>query len=103
MNGHTQHDLSAGIVKIDYQALLYAVTVGYRELKNRLYCEFRTLTEADDTGDNVKRYLTAKHLYLVTKDLAVAADTLSALAEGVTRPDKIFVNVPPVDEEKAPV
>lgn len=102
MNGYTQNDLSAGIVKLDYQALLASVTAGYREIKNRLYREFSTLGEADDTGDNVKRYLTAKYIHRVAKDLAVAADTLSALVEGIDRPDKVFVNVPPVEEEKAP-
>lgn len=94
----TKHDLSAGEVKLDYQALLTTAQYAVGRLISAIEQEKAELHDALFNKEWTKAYLRANYLVGHAKALAVAMETLSALSEGLDREDKIIVNV--LDEEK---
>ena len=94
MNSTTKNDLSADTVKLDYRALLKTAQFAYRELRDEIDRRLVSLREADANQDDTGRYLRAARLAKQAADLAIAADTLSALSAGRERSEKKLVNVP---------
>lgn len=94
MNGTTKSDLSAGIVKLDYDALTKTAAIAVR-------AEFQNAKDAIGRIDRALSYnnYTTLHVEIeflvrIAYKLSIAADTYAALKEGETREEKILINLP---------
>ena len=89
---NTKHDLSAGEVKLDYEALIRTAGIAYCAKKNAIGERLGELSDCDMKGENTSRYLTAHYLKQDAEALAIAAETYSTLLEGKKRDSVIIVN-----------
>ena len=88
----TKHDLSANVVKIDYNALLETASIAFRLARDKVHKQLNELY--DWNISNTSRSLTANWLADEAKNLAIATETYSTLAEGKTRGVKELINIP---------
>ena len=100
MFNKTKNDLSAGIVKLDYIALLETAKNAYYLAMSDVQNVIATLNDNDRKKEpsEVCRVHTAQRLEQSVKRLATISETLAALQEGTTREDKLIVNVPPIKD-----
>jgi hypothetical protein len=92
----TKNDLSYNLTKLDYKALVQTSEIAYGQLLNTIYKEYCVL---QGTSDNTKRWLEAGYLKNHAIQLAIVAETLSTLIEGLSREELIVVNKPEVIKE----
>ena len=90
MNSTTKNDLSAGIVKLDYQALLETATIAYVMVRDQLARQLNETYDFQKSGAGV--YGNAESIMKLGKDLAIAADTYIALKHGLEREEKVIIN-----------
>lgn len=94
MNGVTKNDLSADEVKLDYEALLKTSATAVRESLDRVVEYTGKIRESLRESKMTSVHLRAEWLRNHANDLAIAADTYAALAEGRSRTHKILIEPP---------
>ena len=93
----TKHDLSADVVKLDYEALVETAEIAFVETREAVSRYLDELREMEIS--NVSRSMTANWLADEAKTLAVSAETYSTLVDGKTRSHVEIINKPKVEEE----
>jgi hypothetical protein len=91
MNNYTKNDLSAGVVKLDYDALLKTASIAYGKTLNEIREETAKLQDWRVKDTSV--YLISERVAILGKQLAVVADTYVALKKGISREDKEMINI----------
>lgn len=94
MNTFTKNDLSAGKVKLDYQALLVTARAGFQYCKELLDQEIKHLEDIGYSAPGL--YLTAGRVAHLGQELTIIAKTLVTLEGGLTREEVEIVNKPPI-------
>ncbi len=91
----TEHDLSADIVQIDYKALIAVAQYALYTATSAIIAQASEIQDnAVIPSSGINTYLTARQLQHTARSLTVAAETVHALVEGITRSEKILINIP---------
>ena len=86
------HDLSAGIVTLDYQALLQTTKIATGCLLESVSVYQAALRTACQKGDITGIKLSGERLEREAKHLAIVSHTLATLTGGLSRPELKVVN-----------
>lgn len=94
----TKHDLSAGLVRLDFQALLKTAEIAYyaklNDLDDAHHSLFNMLptSRPAESSVGISRYLKANEVRAIGEALTIAAETLYTLEESVNRERIEIVN-----------
>jgi len=94
MNTFTQNDLSAGKVRLDYQALLTTARAAFEHCKEALYQEYKHLENIGYSARGL--YYTAGRIAHIGEELTIIANTLVTLEGGLDRQKVEIVNKPEI-------
>lgn len=88
----TENDLSADVVKIDYDALIDVSSYALRCAISKM------IADASEIRDNMTQPVSiphkARYLQHTAAILTIAAETYYTLVEGMSRDEKMLVNIP---------
>lgn len=93
------HDLSANIVKLDYNALLSVAKIAWGEAKAGVERALQEIQTVPIYKPNKSLVLTAKTLVQHAHQLALAIETVEALEGMRTRSELEILNKPVVKED----
>ena len=88
----TKNDLSGGLAKVDFKALITVAQIAVGELTEKINRHVNIIRETHRTGDNTALSLNATWLREAACRLEVAAETLATLQEATKDREIEIVN-----------
>jgi len=85
----TKNDLSYNEAKLDYRALLDTATIAFAHTRNEIE---RLVHRTHDLNPHTNYASVARQLLDEAKRMAVAAETMHTLQEGLTRENILIIN-----------
>ena len=95
---YTKNDLCGNHTKLDYQALLRVAAIAFGHSIEQIHQEYSILRQYPPCS-NVELFSHAEYLHKEAGKLAVIAETLATLQEGLDREELEIVNKPEVKGE----
>ena len=98
-----EHDISAGVVRLDFDLLLQGANIAVGATKHHVERYLHDLQDASLRNDISQMRYTSRYLAQAAEQLAVCAENLHALEESKTRADLSIVkrNIIPLEEPDA--